>query len=209
MTMKAFALADKYRNPVMILGDGLIGQMMEPVEFPKTLVSEPINTDAWASSGMAFRKSKQRNLVKSLFLDSTELNDNNLALKAKYDQMKKEDVLFEAYNTQKEYTVLVVSYGTMSRVCKTAIDLLEEQGIHVGMIRPQTLFPFPEEAVFKAAAKASCRSVISIELSMGQMVEDVERSVKGTRKVDFFGECGGEVPSPEKIVEILKGLKEK
>ncbi len=206
MTMKAFALADKYRNPVMILGDGLIGQMMEPVEFPQTLVSEPVNTDAWATSGMSFRKSKQRNLVKSLFLDSTELNDNNLALKAKYDQMKKDEVLYEAYNTKGEYTILVVSYGTMSRVCKTAIDLLEEQGVHVGLIRPQTLFPFPEDAIFKAASQKSCKSVISIELSMGQMVEDVERSVKGTRKVDFFGECGGDVPSPEKIAEILKAL---
>ncbi|MFH2059572.1 MAG: 3-methyl-2-oxobutanoate dehydrogenase subunit VorB [Pseudomonadota bacterium] len=206
MTMKAFELADKYRGPVMILGDGLIGQMMEPVEFPDTLISKPPNKNEWATNGMSTRKSKTRNLVKSLFLDPTALNDNNLALKAKYDQMKKEDILFEAYNTETDYSILIVSYGTMSRVCKTSIDLLKEQGIEIGMLRPQTLFPFPEKAIYNAAAKKSCQSVISIEMSMGQMVEDVERCVKGTKKVDFYGTCGGDVPSPEKIMDILKGL---
>lgn len=206
MTMKAFDLADKYRGPVMILGDGLIGQMMEPVEFPDTLISKPPNKDDWATNGMSTRKSKTRNLVKSLFLDATELNDNNLALKAKYDKMKKEEILFEAYNTDADYSILIVSYGTMSRVCKTSIDLLKEQGIEIGMLRPQTLFPFPEEAIYNAAAKKSCQSVITIEMSMGQMVEDVERCVKGIKKVDFYGKCGGDIPSPEKIMDILKGL---
>jgi 2-oxoglutarate/2-oxoacid ferredoxin oxidoreductase subunit alpha len=206
MTMNAFALADKYRNPVMILGDGLIGQMMEPVEFPDTPASEPTNKDDWATNGMSTRKSKQRNLVKSLFLDPTALNDNNLALKAKYDRMKQEEVLYEAYNTDGDYSILVVSYGTMSRVCKTAIDLLQEQGIQVGLLRPKTLFPFPEKAIFMAATKESCQSVISIEMSMGQMVEDVERCVKGTREVHFYGECGGDVPTPEKIMDVLKEL---
>ncbi|MDA3791795.1 MAG: hypothetical protein PF503_25275 [Desulfobacula sp.] len=108
--------------------------------------------------------------------------------------------------TDADYSILIVSYGTMSRVCKTSIDLLKEQGIEIGMLRPQTLFPFPEEAIYNAAAKKSCQSVISIEMSMGQMVEDVERCVKGIKKVDFYGECGGDIPSPEKIMDILKGL---
>ncbi|CCK78884.1 MULTISPECIES: 3-methyl-2-oxobutanoate dehydrogenase subunit VorB [Desulfobacula] len=206
MTMSAFTLAEKYRGPVMIMGDGLIGQMMEPVEFPEDLKTEPSDKDDWATTGMDNRKSGKRNLVKSLFLDPTELNNNNLALKAKYDQMKKEDVQYEGYNTDTDYKVLIVSYGTMSRVCKTAIDMMKEEGIEVGLLRPKTLFPFPEKAVFDAATKESCKSVISIEMSMGQMVEDVERCVKGQREVDFYGECGGDIPTPEKITDIIKRL---
>jgi 2-oxoglutarate ferredoxin oxidoreductase subunit alpha len=206
MTMKAFTLAEKYRNPVMILGDGLIGQMMEPVEFPDTLKTEPSNKDDWATSGMDTRKSDKRNLVKSLFLDPTELNNNNLTLKAKYQQMKREEVLYEGYNTDTDYKVLIVSYGTMSRVCKTSIDMMKEEGIEVGLLRPKTLFPFPEKPVFDAATKDSCKSVISIEMSMGQMVEDVERCVKGRREVDFYGECGGDIPTPEKIIQVIKAL---
>jgi len=206
MTMQAFSLAEKYRGPVMIMGDGLIGQMMEPVEFPDDLKTEPTNKDDWATNGMNSRNSKQRNLVKSLFLDPTALNDNNLALKAKYAQMKKEEVRFELYNGDTDYQVLITSYGTMSRVCRTAIDQLKEAGIEVAMLRPKTLFPFPEKAVFEAACKDSCKAVISIEMSMGQMVEDVERCVKGRRPVAFYGECGGDIPSPEKIIDIIKGL---
>ncbi|WDP91787.1 MAG: 3-methyl-2-oxobutanoate dehydrogenase subunit VorB [Desulfobacter sp.] len=206
MTMQAFTLAEKYRNPVMILGDGMIGQMMEPVEFRDDLKSEPSNKDDWASNGMATRGSKKRNLVKSLFLDPTELNKNNLILKAKYEQMRKEEVQYELYNEDTDYQVLITSYGTMSRVCRTAIDMLKEEGIEVAMFRPKTLFPFPEKEVHDAAVKESCKSVISIEMSMGQMVEDVQRCVMGKRPVEFYGECGGEIPTPEKIIEIVKGL---
>ena len=206
MTMKAFTLAEKYRGPVMILGDGLIGQMMEPVEFPDDLKTEPSNKDDWATSGMDTRKSKTRNLVKSLFLDPAELNQNNLNLKAKYKQMRKEEVLYEGYNTDTDYKILIVSYGTMSRVCKTAIDMMKEQGLEIGLLRPKTLFPFPEKETYEAATKESCKAVISIEMSMGQMVEDVERCVKGKRKVEFYGECGGDIPTPEKIIEVIQEL---
>ncbi|MEH0022960.1 MAG: 3-methyl-2-oxobutanoate dehydrogenase subunit VorB [Desulfobacter sp.] len=206
MTMQAFTLAEKYRGPVMILGDGMIGQMMEPVEFPDDLKTEPTNKDDWATNGMATRGTKKRNLVKSLFLDPAELNRNNMVLKEKYQQMKAEEVQFELYNADTDYQVLIASYGTMSRVCRTAIDMLREEGIQTAMFRPKTLFPFPEQAVYDAAVKESCKSVISIEMSMGQMVEDVERCVKGQRPVEFYGECGGEIPSPEKIIEIVKGL---
>jgi 2-oxoglutarate ferredoxin oxidoreductase subunit alpha len=206
MTMQAFTLAEKYRNPVMILGDGLIGQMMEPVEFRDDLKTEPTNKDDWSTNGMAHRKSGKRNLVKSLFLDPVALNNHNLLLKAKYERMKKEEVQFELYNADTDYQVLITSYGTMSRVCRTAIDMLKEEGIEVAMLRPKTLFPFPEKQVFDAAGKDSCKAVISIEMSMGQMVEDVERCVKGRRPVEFYGECGGEIPTPEKIIEIIKGL---
>jgi 2-oxoglutarate ferredoxin oxidoreductase subunit alpha len=206
MVMMAFPLAEKYRNPVMILGDGLIGQMMEPVEFPDHLKAAPSNKNEWAVNGMETRNSDRRNLIRSLYLDPEKLNENNLILKAKYDRMKKEEVRFEAYNTDGDYGVLIVSYGTMSRVCRTAIDRLKERGIDVGMIRPQTVFPFPETAVEKAAGKKSCRVVASIEMSMGQMVEDVERAVKGKRPVQWYGKCGGDVPTPEEVITFVTSL---
>lgn len=204
MVMKAFPLAEKYRNPVMILGDGLIGQMMEPVEFPEDLRTEPSNKDEWATNGMATRGSDKQNLVKSLYLDPTVLNDHNLLLKSKYDQMKKEEVLYEPVNMDTDYKALIVSYGTMSRVCKSAVAMLKEEGIEVGMIRPQTLFPFPEKAIADAAEKSSCKIILSIEMSMGQMVEDVERCVKGKLPVSWYGKCGGDVPSPEEIMDVVK-----
>ncbi len=204
MVMEAFPLAEKYRNPVMILGDGLIGQMMEPVEFPDDLKTEPSDKNGWASNGMDHRGSKTRNLVKSLFLDPTELNGNNLELKAKYDRMQVEEVRSEAYNTDGDYRGLIVSFGTMSRVCRTAIDMLKEEGIEVGMIRPQTLFPFPERAIANAALAPSCNHVLSVEMNMGQMVEDVQRCVQGRRPVSWYGKCGGEIPTPEEIIEVTK-----
>ncbi len=206
MVMMAFPLAEKYRNPVMIVGDGLIGQMMEPVEFPDNSTIEPSNKDAWATNGMDTRGSKEKNIVKSLYLDPEELNDHNLTLKAQYDRMKKEEIRFEAYNTDKDYKVLIVSYGTMSRVCKTAIDNMKVKGIEIGMIRPKTLFPYPLQAVHDAAIKQSCKAVISIEMSMGQMVEDVERAVLGQRPVSWYGQCGGNVPSPEEVEEQVMAL---
>ena len=206
MVMRAFPLAEKYRNPVMILGDGLIGQMMEPVEFPEHLKSKPSNKDAWATNGMGLRKSSKRNLVKSLFLDAAELNNNNLVLKEKYTRMKREEIRYEKYNMDSDYRMFIVSFGTMSRVCRTAIDSLKEEGIEVGMIRPQTLFPFPEEAVFAAASKSGCTMALSIEMNMGQMVEDVERCVHGKCPVEWFGKCGGEVPTPEEIMDVVKGF---
>jgi len=204
MVMMAFPLAEKYRNPVMILGDGLIGQMMEPVEFPDHLKVEPSNKDDWATNGMDTRGSDRRNLVKSLYLDPEELNAHNLHLKAKYDQMAREDVRFEEYNTDGDYEALIVSYGTMSRVCRTAIDMLKEQGVEIGMVRPQTVFPYPQEAVRRAAEKKSCKKVFAIEMNMGQMLEDVQRAVCDLRPVQWFGKCGGEVPTPEEVIDVVR-----
>ena len=205
MVMEAFGLAEKYRNPVMILGDGLIGQMMEPVEFPENLKAKPSNKDDWATNGMDTRKSNTRNLVKTLYLNPEELNAHNLKLKAKYDRMEREETRFESYNMDGDYKALIVSYGTMSRVCRTAIDLLKADGVEIGMLRPLSLFPFPLNAIHEAAQKQSCEVVFSIEMSMGQMMEDVQRSVCGKRPVHWYGKCGGEVPTPEEVMEVVKG----
>jgi 2-oxoglutarate ferredoxin oxidoreductase subunit alpha len=206
MVMRAFPLSEKYRNPVMILGDGLIGQMMEPVEFPEDLKTEPSNKDDWATNGMDARGSRTRNLVKSMYLDPEELNNNNLTLKAKYQRMQQEEVSYEAYHMDGDYQLLIVSYGTMSRVCRTAIDLLDEEGLNVGLIRPQTLFPFPDQAIRQAVQRDHCRAVISIEMSMGQMVEDVDRAVQGRCPVEWYGKCGGDVPTPEEIIGVVKSM---
>ncbi len=204
MVMQSFSLAEKYRNPVMILGDGLIGQMMEPVEFKDSLKTDPPNNDEWATTGRAFRQKKERNVVKSLYLSTEKLYQHNLKLKAKYDRMRKEEVQFESLNIDKDYQVLVISYGTMSRVCRTAIEELESKKIIVAMIRPMTLFPFPDEVIHRAASKKSCQAVFSIEMSMGQMVEDVTRVVAGLRPVHWFGKSGGEIPTPEEIVDAIQ-----
>jgi 2-oxoglutarate/2-oxoacid ferredoxin oxidoreductase subunit alpha len=206
MMMEAFSLAEKYRNPVMILGDGLIGQMMEPVEFPEQLKAKPSNKDDWATSGMDTRRSTQRNLVKTLYLVPEELNAHNLKLKAKYEKMEREETRSEAYNCDGDYQALIISYGTMSRVCRTAIDLLRDEGLEVGMIRPQFVFPFPRKAIYEAAQKESCQVVFSIEMSMGQMIEDVERSLAGKRPVHWYGKCGGEVPTPEEVMQVVRSI---
>jgi 2-oxoglutarate ferredoxin oxidoreductase subunit alpha len=206
MVMVAFPLAEKYRNPVMILGDGLIGQMMEPVEFPDHLKSAPSNKNEWATNGMDTRQSARRNLVRTLYLVPEELNAHNLKLRDKYERMKREEVRCETYNLQGDFRALIVSYGTMSRVCRTVIDNFKEKGIEVGMVRPQTLFPFPRQAVYDAASRAGCRAVISIEMSMGQLVEDVELSVKGAKPVHWYGKCGGEVPTPEEVMDEVQKL---
>ena len=204
MVMAAFPLAEKYRNPVMILGDGLIGQMMEPVEFPEDLTAAPSNKDDWATNGMDTRGSSERNLLKTLYLDPEVLNNHNLKLRAKYEKMKAEEVRYKAYNLDSDYQALIVSYGTMSRVCRTAIDNFKEEGVEVAMIRPQTLFPFPEEAIQAAAGHASCKVAVSVEMSMGQMLEDVQRSVCGKCPVEWYGKCGGEVPTPEEVMEAVR-----
>ena len=206
MVMQAFGLAEKYRNPVMILGDGLIGQMMEPVEFSAQLKIKPSNKDDWATNGMDTRKSSRRNLVKTLYLNPEELNAHNLKLKAKYEQMEREEVRFEKYNMSADYKGLIVSYGTMSRVCRTAIDLLKDDGLEIGMLRPQSLFPFPRQAIYDSAQHEGCQAVFSIEMSMGQMIEDVERSVCGHRPVHWYGKCGGEVPTPEEVMAAVRSV---
>jgi len=199
-TMKAFYMADKYRNPVMILGDGMIGQMMEPVEFPEP-EEEALPPKTWATTGA---KGRKPNIIKSLFLDPNALEHNSITLQKKYLEMEKKEILFERYNCSKNNKLLLVSYGTMARICKTVIDELKKKKISVGLLRPITVYPFPYEAIYRAAQPA--KVVLSVEMSMGQMVEDVERAVKATRPVHFFGRTGGIVPSPEEVADEIRKL---
>ena len=207
LTMLACHLADKYRNPVMIIGDGMIGQMMEPVEFPEKYTEPELpSNDEWAATGAKGRKPR---VIKSLFLDPYKLEDNSVVLYKKYQQMKKEEARFELYKTSTKNKILIVSYGTMARICQTVIDELEAEGVSVGLFRPITVFPFPEEALKKEATRKNIESVLTVEMSMGQMVEDVEKVIAGQRPVLFFGRTGGIVPTPDEVKERIKNLIKK
>jgi 2-oxoglutarate ferredoxin oxidoreductase subunit alpha len=204
LTMLGFHLADKYRNPVMILGDGMIGQMMEPVEFPEKYEEPPLPPSSeWATTGA---KGRAPRIIKSLHLDPYVLEENSIVLDKKYQQMKKEEPRFELYKVGAKNRILIVSYGTMARICQTVIDELETEGISIGLFRPVTVYPYPEEALKKEANKANIETILTVEMSMGQMLEDVERIVCGARPIKFFGRTGGIVPTPDEVKDKIKHM---
>jgi 2-oxoglutarate ferredoxin oxidoreductase subunit alpha len=200
LVIDAFDLADEYRNPVMILGDGLIGQMMEPVEFKKEIKPEDLPEKPWATTGRAGR---QQNIINSLYLDPEQLEAHNWDLHRKYQRMAKE-VGYEAFNTDGGCDVLIVAYGTVARIAKTAIDLAREKGLKIGLFRPITLYPYPSDALLKTAEGA--KAVLVSELSTGQMVEDVRAAIAGRKPVHFYGRVGGMVMGPEDLVEQAEKL---
>jgi len=200
LTMEAFDLADKYRNPVMVLGDGLIGQMMEPVEFRRRIEPEDLPAKPWATTGAHGRAP---NIINSLFLRPEDLEQHNLALGAKYRAMEAE-VRHETYRADDDVDVLIAAYGTVARIARTSIDALREKGIKAGLFRPITLFPYPVEAL--AAVGLRAKQVLVAELSMGQMLEDVRAVIAGRVPVDFYGRVGGMVMSAEELAEQVEKL---
>ncbi len=200
---EAFELADRYLTPVMVMGDGMIGQMMEPVEFPPMRDLDDLPAKPWAVTGARGRKP---NIVNSLYLKEEECNANNWKLKEKYDEIEKKEKRWETYACRgKKLDVLVVAYGTMARICKTAADELKKQDkTQIGVFRPITLWPYPYEALAKEAQSA--KSVLVVEMSTGQMVEDVKLAVLGSRPIDFYGLTGGVVPSPDDVAERLRKI---
>ncbi len=208
LVQDAFDLADFYRNPVMVLGDGLIGQMMEPVEFrPDRVPCKPLPDKPWASTG--WRGDRAKAIINSLFLDPELLEQHNRKLKAKYDAMVRDEVRYASVGTDRPYDVLVVAYGTVARVVSTAIEDLRADGVHAALLRPITLFPFPYDAVREAARKA--KAVLVVELSCGQMVEDVQLALAGSRPLHFLGRQGGMLVTPEeaaaKVTEIARSMR--
>ena len=204
LMIEAFDIAERYLNPVMIIGDGMIGQMMESVEFPKKYrkQNDPSKSE-WALNGA---RNRDPRIVKSLFLDGKKLEDNCLKLAEKYKAVMKNEVKIELYKVSPKNKLLIVAYGTMARICQTAIDDLEEEKISIGLLRPITLFPFPEKEIYKEAARANVLALLDIEMSMGQMVEDVERCVKGKKPIEFFGHTGGIVPTPEEVKDNIRRM---
>ncbi len=200
MMMEAFDLADYYRMPVMILGDGMIGQMMEPVAFRKP---EPkkLEPKDWATTGTG--NSRQPNIVNSLHLDPETLEVFNKKLQAKYAVVRENEVRYESYRL-KDAELVFVSYGTSSRIVRNAIDDLAEQGVRVGMIRPQTLWPFPFKAFEEIGP--STRALLSVEMSEGQMVDDIKIASRGRWPVGFYGRSGGMVPLQTDIVKAAQSM---
>lgn len=204
LTCLAFDLADRYRNPVLILCSGLIAQMMEPVEFMPFKGGEghPQKEEKpWALTGARGRPSMA---IKSLYLQDVELEGHDLKLQEKYKEIREKEVRVEARQLEGA-RLIVVAFGTAARVAASAVEEAREEGLPVGLIRPITLFPFPKDFIRKAAEGTN--RFLVLELSGGQMVEDVELAVRGRVPVEFYGRMGGVMPSPEEyLAEIRKRL---
>ena len=205
LTQHAFDIADKYRVPAMIMGDGMIGQMMEPVVFPEKGDVE-LPEKPWATTGTGMKRKK--NIINSLFLQPEELERLVEERYERYAQIEKNEVLVETVDTE-DADIIVTAYGTIARIVKNAKELCAERGIKVGIVRPITLWPFPSETFAKVAENG--KPILSVEMSMGQMVEDVKLAVNGKVPVHFYGRTGGMVPTPaeiaDKIAEITGGAK--
>ena len=201
----AFELAFKYRNPAMILSDGVIGQMMEKVVLPPQKArrtEEEIKRECpWASVGRT--KDRDINVITSLELTSEVMEQRNLHLQAKYAEIKEKEVRYETQHMD-DAEYMIVSFGSASRIAENAIELARAQGIKVGLFRPITLWPFPEKAIAECAKGK--KGILVAEINAGQMVEDVRLAVNGEVAVAHFGRLGGIVPEPDEIVEALKKL---
>ncbi|KPU46318.1 2-oxoglutarate oxidoreductase subunit KorA [Oxobacter pfennigii] len=202
MIQEAFDVADIYRNPVMVMGDGMMGQMMEPVEF-KERAGRPLPEKTWAATGLQGRK--KHNVINSLFLAPEECEDHNIKLQAKYREIEQNEVRYELYNCDAKCDLIFVAYGTTARICKSVIKMADREGIKLGLVRPITLWPFPKEAFEKVIDKTE-HGFLSVEMSMGQMVEDVALCALGRKPVSHFGRCGGMVPTPKEIYDRVKEL---
>ena len=202
----AFDLADLYRNPVMILADGMIGQIMEPVDIKPYAPRPNLPPKEWATTGTRDSGGRRR-VINSLFLDPDELEAHVLHLYEKYAEMARQEVRYELYNCDNA-SVILVAYGTTSRIARTAIEQCQRKGIAVGLLRPISLYPFPFPA-FERVVEIP-QAFLTVEMSMGQMVDDVKIAVAGRKPVHFYGRTGGNVPMPEDIaakIEAILNLK--
>ncbi len=195
----AFDLADKYRIGVMILADGILGQMMEPVVFEKKPRPKLPSKD-WALTGA---EGREQNIVRSLWLAEGALEQHNYDLQEKYRQIEKTQVRCEQYEID-DADIIVVAYGIAARIVRSAVDRAREKGIRVGWLRPVTLWPFPYEQLSRAAEKWPI--FLTVEMSLGQMVEDVRLAVAGKAPVMFYGRAGGGVPTVEQVLDKIEQL---
>jgi 2-oxoglutarate ferredoxin oxidoreductase subunit alpha len=199
-TMMAFDLADKYRNPVLVLGDGLLGQMMEPVSIRADERKPHFVEKPWALTGCAGRKP---NIVKSLLLADGALEEHNKKLQEKFRTIREAEVRAEAFNT-KDADIILVAYGSMARITKAAMQAARSKGLKVGLIRPVTLYPFPEKMISEAAGR--CGKFLVVEMSAGQMVDDVRLAVGGRARVEFYGRMGGGIPDEFEIMGRIEAM---
>jgi pyruvate/2-oxoacid:ferredoxin oxidoreductase alpha subunit len=198
LTALAFELADRYRNPVVLLADGFIGQMMEPVEFPQQAIAPHLPD--WAVAGTA---ASRGNLVNSLHLEADELEAHILHLEEKYQAAERHEIRAEEVQTG-DAEIVLVGYGIVARILKAVASEARALGLKVGVLRPITLYPFPKPHLQRLAQSA--RVFLVVEMSNGQMVEDVRLAVNGARPVEFFSRVGGNVPSHEEVLRIVRSL---
>jgi len=197
LTLLAFDLADKYRNPAIVLTDGFVGQMMEPLDLEYRESERP--EKPWAVKGTP---ETRNNLVTSIYLEPDELEEHERRLEAKYIRARQTEPRYEVYKTD-DAEVLVVGFGIVSRVLRSTVAEARKEGLKVGLFRPITLWPYPSKALAKAASKAE--KVLVVELSNGQMVEDVRLALNGKVRVEFYGRVGGNVPSVEELYAQVLG----
>ena len=200
LTRHAFEIADKYRIPSMIMGDGMIGQMMEPVVFPEDAVEE-LPEKPWATSGTGMKR--KRNIINSLYLKPDELEKTVIERYERYKTIEENETMVECVDTE-DADIIITAYGTISRIAKTAKEILSDMGIKAGIIRPITLWPFPKEA-YRSVAEAG-KPILTVEMSMGQMVEDVKLATECKTDVYFYGRTGGMVPTPYEIVSRVEKI---
>lgn len=197
---EAFDLADRYRNPVVILGDGVLGQMMEPVEMKnEKLKIKNLPKKDWILDGCQGREPRS---IKSLRLGEGSLEKHNEELAEKYQEMEKE-IRYEALNLE-DAQVILVAFGTPARICKEAMHRARKEGLKVGLIRPITLFPFPKEIISKNASRI--KGCLTVEMNLGQMVEDVRSAVSGRCPVHFYGRPAGGLPEVEVVIKRIKEI---
>lgn len=199
----AFKLAFKYRNPAMILSDGVIGQMMEKVVLPPfkpRRTEEEIRKECpWAACGRL--KHRAPNIMTSLDLDPVSMENKNIHLQAKYTEIKEKETRFESYLCE-DADYLIVAFGSAARISQKAIELCRNQGIKVGLLRPITLWPFPYKAIEELSNRV--KGILSFEINAGQMIEDIRLAVAGKTPVEHFGRMGGVVPDPDEVVTAIK-----
>lgn len=198
LTMLAFELADRYRNPVFVLADGDLGQMVEPLTYPEPITEIPDHP--WAVQGNA---DTRHNLITSIYLDFDDMEAHNLKLYRKYQEVAQNEVRFDRYRTD-DAAIVLVGYGIVSRVLRSAVDQARERGIRVGLLRPKTLFPFPSEAIAQLGNTA--QRFLAVEMSTGQMVDDVRLALNGKRPVDLYCRVGGNAPILEDVMVQIERI---
>ena len=197
LTFEAFDLADKYRSPVVILGDGMLGQMMEPVQLPPEVQLKKLPHKDWTLTGAKGRPSR---FIRSLILDPMEEEEHNWKLMRKYEKISKEEVKWEAFSVE-DAKMVVVAFGIAARIAKGAIQRVRDEGLKVGLFRPVTLWPFPSKVLKEMAKKV--KHFFVFEMNMGQMVEDVRLALDGGGEVHFYGRPGGVIPTPLEISRVI------
>ncbi|MBI4448106.1 3-methyl-2-oxobutanoate dehydrogenase subunit VorB [Candidatus Woesearchaeota archaeon] len=202
LTSLLFNLTDKYRSPGILLADGYLGQMKEGIIFPETK-TEFTDKSSWCLNGA---KNREKHVVNSLFINQDELEAHKIRLKTKFDLMEKNEIRFEEYKTRNA-EIIIASYGVVSRIAKDVVDTARKEGMKVGLIRPISLWPFPQEKIRKLAKKT--KAFLTLELSFGQMVEDVKLAVNGQCPVHFYGRYGGNLPTEEEIIKQIKKIYKK